>query len=401
MTPRLLLLTVDRLPAWMLSAWGATWVSTPAIDGLAGRGLVCDRLVATSLDPLRTLVDLAGGLLAAAAAAGLEPQLVTDDAGVAAAMAPEAHQVEVVPAVVPRRAARQPGDTNLGRLFAAARAAVGRGHGLVWVHAGSLGVAWDAPASFLEPYLDPDDPPPPTGVAVPSVRVDADTDPDLPVGYRQVYAAQLTLLDRLLGELVAALPAGEGPGQGWGICLVGVRGLPLGLHGSIGVPDPPREELPFGETIHLPALLVDRGGRMAGQRFPGLTIPADLGVTLRGLLGLPMAAANPGADPCAGRSLTGLFVDWSHLERDRVICVAPAGVAVVTPAWHLVLEGELSGNPRMRLYAKPDDFFELSDVADRCPQELSGLARLAAVARGEAPSAAWTIPLDGGGEDLA
>jgi hypothetical protein len=100
MTPRLLLLTIDRLPAWMLSAWGATWVSTPAIDGLAGRGLVCDRLVATSLDPLRTLVDLAGGLLAAAAAAGLEPQLVTDDAGVAAAMAVEAHQVEVVPAVV-------------------------------------------------------------------------------------------------------------------------------------------------------------------------------------------------------------------------------------------------------------------------------------------------------------
>ena len=55
----LLVVTIDRLPAWMLPAWGATWVSAPAIDGLAARGLVFDRLLATSLDPRDTSRDLA------------------------------------------------------------------------------------------------------------------------------------------------------------------------------------------------------------------------------------------------------------------------------------------------------------------------------------------------------
>jgi hypothetical protein len=47
----------------------------------------------------------------------------------------------------------------------------------------------------------------------------------------------------------------------------------------------------------------------------------------------------------------------------------------------------------MRLYAKPDDFFELCDVADRCPEVVDELAvLLAAVAAGDLPRAA-TAPL--------
>ena len=55
---RLLVVTIDRLPAWMLSAWGATWVATPALDSLAARGLVFDRLVTPSIDPRETIRDL-------------------------------------------------------------------------------------------------------------------------------------------------------------------------------------------------------------------------------------------------------------------------------------------------------------------------------------------------------
>ena len=77
--PRLLLVTVDRLPAWILPAWGSTWVSAPGFDRLAAEGLVLDRVTATSLDPGLTLDGIAGGLVADARAAGLAPLLVTDD----------------------------------------------------------------------------------------------------------------------------------------------------------------------------------------------------------------------------------------------------------------------------------------------------------------------------------
>ena len=65
---------------------------------------------------------------------------------------------------------------------------------------------------------------------MPNLSVAADTDPDLVVGIRQVFAGQLTLLDRCLGELFEAAAAG---GR-WAVLVVGLRGMPLGLHGIVG-----------------------------------------------------------------------------------------------------------------------------------------------------------------------
>ena len=400
MPPRLLLVTIDRCPAWILPAWGATWVSTPAIDTLAGRGLVLDRLVASSLDPRHTLDAIAGGLLAGATAAGLAPVLVTDDAPLAESLAEAAAPVatKVVPAVLPRRAARTVEGTNLGRLFSAARAILAGGdHALVWVHAGSLATAWDAPESFLEPYLDPEDPPPPGGVAVPSMRLNADSDPDLVVGYRHRFAAQLTFLDRCVGELVAALPAATPQSPGWAVCLAGVRGMALGLHGLVGLPEVAGEESPHGEIIHLPALLVHPGGRMAGQRYPGLVIPADLGATLRALLAFQEPRPVPPVDAEPGRDLSGLFDDWTHAARDRCICTTPAGTAVVTTAWHYLEVSGAGAEGLARLHAKPDDFFELVDVSSRCPDVVVALAEIAAAAR-LGDRRAWTMPVGESGD---
>ncbi len=398
--PRLLLVTVDRLPAWILPAWGSTWVSAPALDALAGRGLVFDRLISPSLEPRQTLDALAGALVAAAARAGIGVGVVTDDASVAARFAPEGEigggAVTVVPVVVPRRLARRAEETNLGRLFAAARGLLAGGEAsIVWVHASSLGLAWDAPESFREPYLDPDDPPPPAGVAVPSLPIDADTDPDLVMGHRQRLAAQVSLLDRCVGELLASLPTEPPSAEAWTICFVGVRGMPMGLHGLVGLPGGDGAEMPFGESLHLPALVVDGQGRMAGQRYPGLVMPADVGETLREIVGVP--GRLPATDGEPARPLSDLLDSWTHDDRDRVICVVPGGMAVVTTHWLYLEEDGTDADARRRLHAKPDDFFEVADVGSRCPDVVAAMREIAAAAR-VGDRRAWTAPLGPAGE---
>ena len=396
----MLIVTVDRLPAWLLPLAGCTWVATPALDALAGRGLVLDRLTAASDAAGDTLAALGGRgpgdggdswpLLAAASAAGWAPVMVTDDADVAAAMPGEV-TVEQVPLILPPRLAATETETAFGRLFTVAlRTLEADRHRLVWCHASSLATSWDAPRSFREAYLDPDDPPPPEGAAPPDVPVDADTDPDLVMGLRQVFAGQVTLLDSCFAMLLDAVAerAAHAP---WTLVFAGVRGMPLGLHSRIGCGPLP----PYAELIQLPAVLVDHRERMAAQRYGGLTTPADLGRTLLDLIGGGTGGSRPaagGADPRGGRSLLGLLDAWQGPDRDRVICTASQGVAVSTPAWHLVCpEGD--GPPgRPRLYARPDDYFDACDVADRSVEAAEELAAIADLARTDIAEA-WRRPL--------
>jgi len=373
----LLIVTVDRLPAWMLSSYGATWVSTPACDRLAAAGITLDRLIATSVDPRTTLADLTahGRLWSAAAAAGWPAVLVTDDP--ALPERPTGVEIVEVHAAPASRPADEPAATHLARLFGRAQEVVSAGgRRLVWCHAGSLGVAWDAPLSYREAYADPDDPPLPAGGDVPNFSVTRDTDPDIVMGYRQAFAGQLTLFDACLGGLVDAVRAVR---PTWTIAVIGLRGMPLGLHGQVGCTTPADTGgKPYGEWVHLPAILVAADGRMAGQRSADLVTPADVGATLIDLAGL--AAVSSATTPGDARSLVGLFTEWRHAARDRVIVRAGDSTAIVTRGWHLVAEPSADGTTVPRLFAKPDDFFELSDVADRCPAVAEEL--LAALAAG-------------------
>lgn len=372
----LLVVTIDRLPAWILPAYGATWVAAPVIDRLAARGVVFDGVVATSDDPR----DAVRGLLARVADRQ-SAAIVTDDPERTAGVCQG--DVITVPVASPPRQATDEPSSNLARLFAAAAAVVAeRRYDLVWCHAGSLGMSWDAADEFREAYVDPDDPPPPAGAAVPNLAVTADTDPDLVTGLRHVFAGQVTLLDRCLARVIDAA------GDRSTILVVGLRGMPLGLHGRLG----PGPLPPYTEVVRLPAILVDPAGRMAGQRYGGLVTPADLGETLAE--SVAGGAVSP-HEPWQGRSLASLLTDWSIAARDRVIVTGAEGVAVVTPGWHLIrlLHHQ---EPVLRLFAKPDDLFDLCDVADRCPRVVDDLRPLAeAAAAGDRPQA-WTTPLGAG-----
>lgn len=377
----LLVVAIDRLPAWILPAYGATWVAMPRLTALAARGVVLDRVVATTDDPAATLADLLGGagdvppVVAAAAANGWRTALVTDDASATIATA-DVTRVAAAPRAVPEREAEA---TCLARLAAAAEGVVAGGaHRVVVVHAASLGTCWDAPADLREAYADPDDPPPPAGADVPDVAVAAGTDPDLLVGIRHAYAGQLTLLDARLGAVIDAAVA-----AGWSVVVAGLRGLALGLHGRVG----PGGAAPLGELLHVPVVVARAADVMAGQRHGGIVLPADVGATLVELLAGRAAAPDPRA-PWRGRSLAGLLGAWAASPRDRAVAVTRGGAAVATPAWHCVTEGD-----RVRLFAKPDDYFELCDVADRCPEVAEELGRLAAAAAGGDVATAWHATL--------
>jgi len=374
----LLVVTVDRLPAWILPAYGATWVAMPVVSGLAARGLVLDGLVATADEPGETTRALLGWL---ADRAGRGAAVVTDEPSITGML--RGCDTTVVPGGPCAGVATDEAATHLSRLFAAAAGrARERRDDVLWCHASSLGVCWDAPDEFREAYLDPDDPPPPSGAAVPDFIVTTDTDPDLVTGLRHVFAGQLTLLDRCLGRLVAAV------GDSVGILVVGLRGMPLGLHARVG----PGAAAPHGELVHLPAILVDAAGRMAGQRFGGLAIPADLGATLADLAG--GATVSLADAPWQGRSLAGLFEAWRESGRDRVITTTPTGIAVTTPGWRLLAPSPADdGGRRPRLYARPDDFFEQCDVADRSAAVCEELARVADAARRGRVAEAWGMPL--------
>jgi hypothetical protein len=411
----LLVVTIDRLPAWMLAAYGTTWVATPALDSLAARGVVFDRMIAPSIAARDTLHDLLAAappagqpLLAAAAAGGWRPVVVTDDAAVAAGMtvgdAGPAASVRLVEAVAKETVEDEDTQTSIARLIDAALEVIeSKEHRLVWCHVGSLGVAWDAPERYRDRYVDPEDPPPPSGARVPGFAVDGNTDPDRVVGIRQVFAGQITLLDSQLGRLFAAVREGKAAAGGpWAVLVVGVRGLPLGLHGWVGNGG---RELPYGELVHVPAIFADAAGRMAAQRYGGLVVPADLGATLadlvaQGTSSRPQASVVDPVAPWRGVSLDGLFERWSAPLRDRVIVTGTDGAAIVTPEWHGLLETGAAPSDanrgherRIRLFAKPDDFFELADVANRCADVAGTLGDLLERACAGDRGAAWLTPL--------
>ena len=315
-----------------------------------------------------------------------------------------AASVRLVEAVAKETVENDDTQTTIARLVDAALEVIAsKEHRLVWCHVGSLGVAWDAPERHRDRYVDPEDPPPPSGARVPGFAVDADTDPDLVVGIRQVFAGQVTLLDSQLGRLFDAVRKGKAAVAGqWAVLVVGVRGLPLGLHGWVGIGG---RDLPYGELVHVPAIFADAAGRMAAQRYGGLVVPADLGCTLADLVSLgtaalPQPTAVDALAPWRGASLVGLFEHWSAPVRDRVIVAGTDGAAIVTPEWHGLLE---TGAPpadvnhgherRIRLFAKPDDFYELADVANRCADVAGPLGDLLERACAGDRGVAWLAPL--------
>lgn len=381
-----IIVAIDRLHAGYLGCYGNAWILTPEFNRLAAESFVFDQALidaprlpelyesywlGSHISERRRSGTAQTPLARLMAEAGMATTLICDDAEVGDHRLASAFG-EVIrydaPGDAEARGGDDPAETHLARFFAVAcqwLAAV-REPFCLWLHTGALGAAWDAPYEFRQQYADEDGPSPPEFCEVPCRVLPEGYDPDELLGICQAYAGQVSLLDLALGGLLELVRGGPLASNTL-LAATSARGFPLGEHRRVG----PVDDALYGELVQAPWLLRLPDGLGAMDRSQALVQPADLFATL--LDGLQIARPAPCG---SGQSVLPLLRGDRERLRDHACIVGSQGErGLRTPAWYLrrpgrPAEGEL---PRAELYAKPDDRWEVNDVADRCPAATEAL----------------------------
>jgi arylsulfatase A-like enzyme len=372
--PSALVLVVDRLGASCLGPYGNTWIDTPTFNTLACESLLAEWAQIASPD----LAELYDGLWQGVPWPAYDPgcaapvslpavlnrraipsQLVTDEplvADLSAASEFDDQRLLELPHV--NGPAAHVHDTALARFFAAGVEALQtlKESGLVWLHCRGMAGPWDAPAELRQQFADEGDPAPPELVDPPAMMLPRNHDPDTVHGIACAYAGQVALLDLCLDALLD-VARGHPLADELLIAVAGGRGFPLGEHGCVGTP----QTRLYRELVHIPCFL-RRPGRLGSlHRQSRIAQPADLHTTLASWFGLE-----------EGRTGCPLWTD----ERDPqhpawAVSRHKNQWALRTPAWFARfadLRQSAEAHPKCELYVKPDDAWEVNDVADRCPE---------------------------------
>lgn len=424
---------VDRLHWGYLGCYGNTWVATPAVDRLASEGFVFAQALAESTDlaetydcywrgtsvlqsrlnaphaPSPTLIERARG-------SGKRTILVTDEPLVAEHSAGAAFddvvELEAPPSECPPAA--DAGATFAARILTEAidRLTPDIAPFFLWVHTRGLGGPWDAPPEYRNRYAEEDDPPPPEFTAVPHEELPDDADLDRRFGVAQAYAGQVALLDACLGGLLEHLDE-TGLAADTAVVLLAPRGIALGEHAAVGVFD----DRLYGELVQTPAIVRSPGGRGRLRRSQALVQASDWYFTLAELCETANDSPTPAATDVDAaralrpRSVLPLVDDPTTVWRDRALVVgpvaavgAPAEFGIRTPAWYLRCRTSPIGAPQGavdaaeeappdELFAKPDDAWEVNDVADRCVDVVEQLRQAAVDGQAAVFAGAVPVPL--------
>ncbi len=367
MLPSAIILVLDRLGAGFLGPYGNTWVDTQSCNRLASAGLLCEFAMSDSpvLETVyrsywtgRHAMDCRPAeetLSEAAGKAGLKTILLTDEPRVAEhpLAAPFAEKI-LLPAEVATIAAKEIDETQIARLIQAAMEVITRQREpyLLWIHSRGMSGAWDAPVEYRNAFRDEDDPHPGEFTAPPLLKRASGFDPDELLRYVHAFAGQVTVMDLCLGALLDAADDHR-LAKDTLFAFTSPRGYPLGEHGQVG----PVEDALYGEVLNVPLLLRLPGGSGALMRTQELIQPGDLYDLLRG----QFVAGSPAL-------LLDIALGRDHLPRDIACSVAHGERAIRTPAWFLREVRESDDEPRVELFAKSDDRWEVNEVASRAAE---------------------------------
>lgn len=239
---------------------------------------------------------------------------------------------------------------------------------LLWVELAALLPPWELPEEIVEPYFAPpsleekgeeeDDEQEGLDYLAEEELLEPLFDPPLgPIEInddrlylriQKTCGAAVAYVDAMLGEVL------DGLADDIHVLLTADHGQALGEHGHVG---PDRASL-YQEVVHVPLLLVGPGCR-PGQHVAAVTASIDLAPTIAALAGATL-------DGAQGRSLLPLLGVEDPPWRDHVALGAQVGDAVVLGSWsadwaiHVPASGDAGA---VSLYVKPDDRWEVNDVA--------------------------------------
>jgi arylsulfatase A-like enzyme len=349
---------VDRLGAGFLGPYGNAWLQTPQFNRFASEAQLFEWCLADSPrlervyrsywtgrhamapEPGQDGTAGSASLPEVARAAGLRPLLLTDDRDIADLTWSAGFDEKIV--ISPQSASTAAGEleeTALGGLFLSAIETLSQTSEpvLLWVHSRGMAGPWDAPSELRRQFADEDDPPAPEFVEPPQLVVTPQHNPDDLLGVVHAYAGQVSLLDACLGALLDAVEEHSSIGQPL-VAVTSPRGYPLGEHGWVGG----RDAL-YGELLHVPLLVRFPLSEKEPARVTDIAQPADLYRMVRNWI--------------EGRSET--------LTSIQTACaVAEGELSIRTPAWFL-RETHGEGTPHYELYTKPDDRWEVNEIASR------------------------------------
>jgi arylsulfatase A-like enzyme len=212
---------------------------------------------------------------------------------------------------------------------------------------------------------DEDKPPPlPDPVTTPeSDRVTPDDDSTWHRLHNS-FAAAVTSFDAELEVLIEVLRE-RSLDQTAAWVLTSGYGWPLGEHGAIG----PAGSRMHTELVHLPLVVRLPKADQAMRRVSTFTQSPDLAPTLHDLFGLRTTASS--LLPLA----TGSMQTGRPVVRSASIRQTHTERAIRTPEWTFLPAVPEAGEAP-RLYRKPDDVWEVNDLAPRHPDECDRLAAL-------------------------
>lgn len=337
-----IVLVCDRLNPAFLGPYGNTWIETAASNRVAAKSLLIEQCLTTSLglsevyerywssladiEQTATLVTDEEKQVSHTLAAGFDThiQLAADVGNTAATDIESTHWADLISAAMQQC---DEFDREQGRLL--------------WIHGRGCAGHWDAPYSLRESFAAEDDPAPPTFVRPPAQHLVGEVDPDELLGLQQAYAAEMTVFDHCLAPLVESLS--HSAFENTLFVLTSPRGYPLGEHSVIG---DARPVLQF-ESLHVPLVIRFPDGRFEAERGHSLWQPSDVGELVR-------------------RWLAGDEFAIGDFGTERVASQAEGHWSLRTPAWFATGLVNPDADDETRLFAKPDDRFEVNDVAGIC-----------------------------------
>jgi arylsulfatase A-like enzyme len=363
-----LVLAAHGLNCHWLGPYGNEWVSTPAFDVLACEAVVFDRHFADDPSPPGFGGSCPPTIRRALRAAGVTVAFVDDRKGRPAGDEEWDQVTRSEPA-----AHSSPTDTFLRAIESALDRLSAAGRWLLWIETDRLVPPWDFEFETYQQYAaatcrfafdeESDD------LAEASAPIDEPTpgaiaadDDVLWHRLHNSFAAAVTSFDAEVAVLLDVLrERGLDDSAAW--IFSSAYGWPLGEHGLVG-PDGSRLH---EELVHLPLLVRLPQHRQGMRRVPALTQAIDLGPTLLELFGVAVPPAVPAT------SLLPLTAEPGAALRDAARSARGHERRIQTDEWAYLAQ---TGDGPERLYRKPDDIWEVNDLAARHPDECERLAAL-------------------------